>query len=57
MKKKTNNIRARLTVYGITEMKKKELAFFRKWIAMLAKELKEEDPKIFAKNYRATLYK
>ena len=55
---KKEEIRARLTVYGIGEMKKKEWDFFVKWVGMIAKEFKREDRKVFnQKRFRHTLYK
>ena len=55
--KKKDEIRARLTIYGMPKMNKRALAFFRKWIKMVDKELGTEDPQIFSDPFRATLYK
>lgn len=57
-KEPKEEIRARLVVHGIAEMDKTELAFFKKWLKMVAKELTEtKDLKIFSKRLRQTLYK
>lgn len=56
--KKPNSIRARLTVYGIGEVDKKQWNFFRKWIQRVADEMKREEKEVFNKKiFRATLYK
>ena len=53
-----SNIRARLTVHHISEMDKTELAFFKKWLKMITKELTTtKDLNIFSKRFRQTLYK
>lgn len=49
---------ARLSIKGLSEMNSKELKTFRRWLVKTTEELiNEKDLKIFAKNYRATLYK
>ena len=58
MKMKTkSDIQARLTVYGMSEMKSARLQFFRKWIMAVAKEMQKAKPSDYSKIYRATLYK
>lgn len=57
MKKKTDEIRARLTVHGMGEMTTKEFNLFRRWLTALAKEMAKEKQEIFSKRFRATLYK
>lgn len=54
---KKEEVIARLSVRGLPEMDKKQLKTFYKWLQRTAEELINEDPKIFAKSYRATLYK
>lgn len=53
---KKDIVQARLSVRGLPAMGKLELKRFRKWILNVAKEFQKEDPKVFAKNYRATLF-
>ena len=53
-----DEIRARLVVYGIGEMSKKEWSFFKKWIRMVASEFKTTEREAFnQKRFRHTLYK
>lgn len=54
---KTHNIRARLTIYGMGEMKRREFVGFRNWIHALYHEMKTANPKDYLKIFRATLYK
>ena len=56
MKKSKDKIRARLTVYGLNGLRGKELRAFRKWIRQVSDEMERENPMVFAKNFRATLY-
>lgn len=58
MKKKKDEIRARLTVYGIGELSPKEYLAFRKWLSQTLQEFNREKKEVFnQKQYRATLYK
>lgn len=51
-------IRARLTIHNIAELRGRELRHFKSWLKATTKELTTtKDLKIFAKRYRATLYK
>lgn len=53
-----DQIRARLTIHNIAELKGRELRQFKNWLKATTKELTTtKDLKIFAKRYRATLYK
>jgi hypothetical protein len=54
---KNTDIRARLTIYGMGEMDKKQYAHLRKWIMGVATEMKTEKQEIYSKHFRATLYK
>lgn len=56
--RKAEEIRARLYINDISGMSKQELSQFKKWLKRLVLELTtEKDLNIFAKRYRATLYK
>lgn len=56
--KKKDDIWARLTIHNIATMTPREYRIFKEWIKKTSKELTtEKDLKIFAKRYRATLYK
>ena len=61
MQKKTlkkDEIRARLTVYGIGELTPKTYLDFRKWLSKILQEFNREKKEVFnQKRYRATLYK
>lgn len=53
-----DEIIARLSIKGLPEMNKRQVTSFKKWLRKTADELcEEQDMKIFAKNFRATLYK
>lgn len=56
--RKADEIQARLYINDIAGMSEKELAGFKVWLKRITKELTtEKDLNIFAKRYRATLYK
>lgn len=55
--KTKDEIRARLTIHGMGEMKTKEYNFLRKWIKTMAEEIAREKQEVFSKRFRATLYK
>ena len=56
--KKKDEIRARFVVHGIGEMSKKEWNFFKRWVQMIADEMKREKPEAFNQRiFRHTLYK
>lgn len=56
--RKAEDIRARLSIYGLPELNEKEFAIFKDWLKKTTQELiKEKDHKIYSKRYRATLYK
>lgn len=53
-----DEIRARLYIDNIADMKAREFNGFKEWIRRLSRELTTtKDRKIFAKRFRATLYK
>ena len=53
-----DEIRARLTVYGIGEMTPKKYLAFRQWLSKHLQEFNREKKEVFnQKRYRATLYK
>ena len=54
---KKDEIRARLTIYGMRDMSKKEFVAFRKWIALVAENINTEDQLIYSNRPRFTLYK
>lgn len=54
---KKEEIIAKLSVRGLPKMDKKQLKLFYKWLQKTVAELMNEDPNIFSKSYRATLYK
>ena len=57
MKKKPNNVQARLTVYGMADMNKEKLAFFKKWLMAVALEIKRARAADYSKVFRSTLFK
>ena len=57
MTKMKNNIRARLSVYGMNTLSRKELKALKKWLESIAKEMESLEVEAYTKNPRFTLYK
>lgn len=54
---KQDDIRARLTVYGMNTLNKRQIKALRKWINNIYTEMATLDVKAYTKNPRFTLYK
>lgn len=55
--KKSDNIRARLTIYGHEDMTDKEFNFFKKWITTVVPSTAKNNRGDLSKIFRQTLYK
>ena len=57
IKRKSNSIRARLNVYGMKILGRKQVTILRKWLERIAKEMKTLEVEAYTSNPRWTLYK
>lgn len=55
--KKSDSIRARLTIYGHEDMSDKEFNFFKKWITTVVPSTAKNNRGDLSKVFRQTLYK
>lgn len=56
-KRKINSIRARLNVYGMSTLTRKQVTQLIKWLEGITKEMKTLEVKAYTKNPRFTLHK
>ncbi len=56
VKKSPIDFKAKIIVYGLPEMKKKDLKSMIKWMSRIVSQM-EKDPSIYAKRYIAKLMK